>query len=752
MKRIASLLKYMEKADIKSTEPKSFARRDFLKDIEKSIQATWKLEPNIFEANAPPNVASIPFEDKNKSKYFMTFPYPYMNGRLHLGHALSFCKCEFQNRYQKMLGKNSLLPFSFHCTGMPILAAANRMKNESKNPTMPQTQHLILKKMGVDDAELEKFSDADYWLNYFPNFGKKDLIDLGVSVDWRRSFITTQKNPYYDSFVRWQFNLLKAKNKIAFGNRPTVYSTIENQPCADHDRSEGEGVMPQEYTLIKIKLLAPFPQSISKFEDKNVFLVAATLRPETMYGQTNCFILPEGEYGLFEMKSGDIFISSDRAAKNLSYQHMTKEYGKVIKVATIKGSELIGCAIKAPLTSYEKVYVLPMMNISMKKGTGVVTSVPSDAPDDYATLRDLQKKKEFREKFGLKDEQVLPFNPISILEIPEFGNLSAVYLCDKLKIVSQNDKEKLKQAKDMAYLKGFNEGIMTVGLCKGEKVSVAKNKIKEYMIKEGLACQYWEPESQVISRSGDDCVVALCDQWMIKYGEEDWKNFVKTYVKSNQFNCFNPIVQKEFETVLDWLKEWACSRTFGQGTKLPWDNQFLIESLSDSTIYMAYYTISHFMQGNLDGSAPGKLGITPDMLSDDVFDYIYLGKPYKAGCKVKESDLQIMRNEFLYWYPMDLRCSAKDLIKNHFTMSLYNHAAIWEDYKFMPRAFFCNGYVCVDSVKMSKSVGNFIVLKEAIDLYGADATRFAIADSGDGIDDPNFERNRFQWYWETIRV
>ena len=45
-----------------------------------------------------------------------------------------------------------------------------------------------------------------------------------------------------------------------------------------------------------------------------------------------------------------------------------------------------------------------MLSISMQKGTGIVTSVPSDSPDDYACLRDLVKKQGLREKFGLKDE------------------------------------------------------------------------------------------------------------------------------------------------------------------------------------------------------------------------------------------------------------------------------------------------------------------------------------------------------------
>jgi len=164
-----------------------------------------------------------------------------------------------------------------------------------------------------------------------------------------------------------------------------------------------------------------------------------------------------------------------------------KEYGKYTQIAQIKGSELIGCSIKAPLAQYEKVYVYPMMNISMTKGTGVVTSCPSDSPDDFAALRDLQKKKEFREKYGLKEEQVMPFVPVKIINIPEYGDLCAEFLCDKLKINSQNDRDKLKEAKDQAYLKGFNEGIMIIGICKGEKVSSAKNKVKDYMIKESMA-------------------------------------------------------------------------------------------------------------------------------------------------------------------------------------------------------------------------------------------------------------------------
>lgn len=59
-----------------------------------------------------------------------TFPFPYMNGMLHLGHAYTVTKAEFATRYNTLKGKNALFPFGFHCTGMPIQASANKLKLE----------------------------------------------------------------------------------------------------------------------------------------------------------------------------------------------------------------------------------------------------------------------------------------------------------------------------------------------------------------------------------------------------------------------------------------------------------------------------------------------------------------------------------------------------------------------------------------------------------------------------------------------
>lgn len=173
-----------------------------------------------------------------------------------------------------------------------------------------------------------------------------------------------------------------------------------------------------------------------------------------------------------------------------------------MKICSVEGKDLLGLPLSAPYATFEKVYSLPMMTISMGKGTGVVTSVPSDAPDDWAALRDLQKKPALREKFGITEQMVTPFQPVPIIDIPDLGSLAAVKTCDDFKVNSQNDKAQLEKAKDLCYQKGFYQGIMLVGKYKGLKVQEAKNLVRAEMIAAGLAAAYYEPEGLVISRSG----------------------------------------------------------------------------------------------------------------------------------------------------------------------------------------------------------------------------------------------------------
>eukprot|EP01135_Chromosphaera_perkinsii_P012079 Nk52_evm17s2579 gene=Nk52_evmTU17s2579 len=731
------------------------AKRDFLRSIEVECQKRWDDE-KLFEEDAREDAMG------RDNTYFVTFPYPYMNGRLHLGHAFSISKCEFAVSYQRLQGKVCLFPFGFHCTGMPIKACADKLKREMElygnPPVFPSAavdenedkkvkskvaaktgnmtyQWDIMKSIGLTDEEVPKFADANYWLQYFPPYAMSDVKRMGAKVDWRRSMITTPANPYYDRFVCWQFNTLDKLNKLKFGKRHTIYSERDGQPCMDHDRASGEGVAPQEYSLVKMRVLEPIPEKLKCCADKKIYFVCGTLRPETMYGQTNCWIGPEIEYGAFLINDSEVFVCTERAARNLAFQGYSPENGKVTRLASMKGMDLMGTALKAPYTKYDRIHACPMLTVKADKGTGVVSSVPSDSPDDYAAFRDLKNKAPFREKYGITDEMIMPYEVIPIMEIEGYGDKAAVAICDEMKIKSQNDRDALLKAKETLYLKGFYEGVLIVGDFKGNKVKDVKAKIKEQLIASGDVIVYYEPEKRVMSRSGDECVVALCDQWFLDYGEESWKHATENHLKCMEL--YSDEIRHRFEATLDWLNKWACSRSYGLGSKLPWDKKWLIESLSDSTIYMAYYTIAHLLQeGVFDGSKGNAMGIKPEDMTDKVFDFVFLGHEMPA-CNISASNLKKLRDEFLYWYPMNLRCSGKDLVPNHLTFSLYTHCAIFPP-EMCPRAMRANGFLMLNGEKLSKSTGNFKTLFDGVNEYSADGIRYALADAGDGLDDANF--------------
>ena len=765
-----------------------------LLEIEGWAKAQWEIV-KPYEADAPP--APTAGAPEARAKYFVTFPYPYMNGMLHLGHAFSMSKSEFTARYQRLKGKHVLWPFGLHCTGTPIAACAQKLKNEmtafGTPPTFPdpeaaapaataaggkkkelapgqfksnrakvvvgKPQWQIMEAMGVDQGEIPKFADPKHWLDHFPSEALVDIQSFGLHIDFRRSFITTQENPFYDSFIRWQFRKLRAAGYLGWGKRHCVYSPMDGQPCADHDRASGEGVLPQEYCVVKLRVQNASQQpGLAEFQhiigDKTVVLPGATLRAETVVGQTNCWVGPGICYAAFDVATSpkgnsEIWIMTTKCARNMAYQDFAVN-GKVFAEPTplfhVEGERLIGLPLSAPHAPYATIFTLPMATITEAKGTGVVMSVPSDSPDDYINFMTLVDKPEYRAKLKIQDKWVAPFAIVPILRIPnsELGDCSAKVLVDKLKIASAKDADKLEEAKKEAYSQGFYKGYMTAGPFKDKKVAEAKVLMQERMIADGDAIAYREPMKEVVSRSGDVCVVALCDQWYIEYGKAEWKAVVEEHLAGMQ--CYFKGIRNGFEETLNWLADWPCSRTFGLGTVLPFNKEdMVIDSLSDSTIYMAYYAVAHFFHvaadgtQTVDGRKPNKFGLTPEMVSDKTWDWVFKGEGSAEDAGVPAEIATQMRREFSYWYPVDLRVSGKDLIQNHLTMFLYNHAAIWpEEPRLWPRSVYCNGHVLVDGEKMSKGKGNFITLRDALKIYSCDATRLAIADAGDSLDDANF--------------
>jgi leucyl-tRNA synthetase len=669
-----------------------------LQKIDKKWQKRWE-KTKIFEANV----------DKKK-KFFITFPYPYVNGAPHIGHAFSFFRADIYARFKRMQGFNVLFPQGFHATGQTVFGTIERLKKNDK------TQIETFKLYGATDKDIKNFvkNGPEFTAKYWKGKWIEVLKMVGYSADWRRTFITTTMTPQYSRFIEWQYNHLKKKGYVVQGTHPVIWCPNCQSPTGDHDRLKGVGESPIEYVLIKFKL------------DSGEIIPCGTLRPETIYGVTNLWVNPEVKY-VGAKVDGEIWIISKDAAEKLKDQ-----LKKVEILHEIPGRELVGRFVENPAVK-DKIIILPASFVDPFAATGMVMSVPSHAPYDWIGLVDLQKDEEQLKEFELDSLVVKNIKPISLIKTEGFGEQPAIEICQKMNIQNQSEKEKLDEATALLYKKEFHTGVLKDNTpYAGRKVSEIKDELIREFVEKKIIGIMWECTAQVVCRCTTKCHVKILEnQWFLKFSDQEWKGKVKECISKMKF--FPEEVRLQFLNTVDWLKEKACARQTGLGTPLPWDKSWKVETLSDSTIYMAYYTVARIIN---------EKKINADKLTDEVLDYIFLGKgnPKKLAKKVKlnEKILKEMHEEFDYFYPVDLRTSGKDLVQNHLTFYMFHHTAIWDDPKYWPRIVGVNGFVNVHGTKMSKSLGNVIPLKGLVEAVGADLVRINIAASNEELNDADW--------------
>lgn len=672
--------------------------------IEEKWQRRWQ-EAELFQS-----------DPDNKEKMFVTVAYPYPSGAMHVGHGRTYTVPDVYARFKRMQGYNVLFPMGWHVTGAPVIGIAKRIKRQDQ-----WTIDIYKNIHKVPEDELKKFTDPEYIVEYFSGEYHDVMTRMGYSIDWRREFKTL--DPHYQKFIEWQFRKLKEKDLVRIGEHPVKYCPECENPVGDHDLLEGEGVGINELTLVK-------------FEINGNYLVAATFRPETLFGATNLWLNPESEYVLIGV-DGEQWIIAKDAHDNLLNQK------EISLLSNVDPKELIGKSVKNPLTGKEHI-ILPASFVDPEYGTGVVYSVPGHAPADLIALKDLKNDEKELEKYGFENA-VNAIHPLGIIKLEGFGDVPAEDMLRKFDVKYQNDPN-LKEATNEIYKLEHAKGVMdkNTGDYSGLRVADAREKIIEVLTDIKMGDLLYEfAERPVICRCGTKCVVKILDdQWFLKYSDLEWKNL--TYQCLENMNIIPEEIRANFQYYIGWLQDWACSRRIGLGTRLPWNKDWLIEPLSDSTIYMAYYTIAKYMKD-----------IDPADLDDELFDELFLDKQTEQSqSKIDSEMINKMKSEFNYWYPLDWRLSAKDLVGNHLSFHLFHHSAIFPRYKW-PGGIVVFGMGLLEGNKMSSSKGNIVMLEDAIETYGSDVVRLFLMSSAEPWQDFDWRENevrgiskRLEWFFE----
>ncbi|MEM4882313.1 MAG: leucine--tRNA ligase [Nanopusillaceae archaeon] len=687
---------------------------EFFKNIEEKWQKIWE-EKKCY----------CPEIDKDKPKFFITVPYPYVSGLLHLGNAYTFARGDFLARYKRLKGFNVLWAQGWHLTGSPIISKAYRLKEGD--------QKIIkdLKADGIPESDFEKLKSPEGWAIYFMQLNREYFKKFGFSIDWRREFYTTYLNPWYDKFVKWQYNKLKEKGLITKGEHPVIIDPKTKIIVGDHDRAdEFAGISYEEGLIIKF-YWKTWDKYIKDIEIKDYIVFPCyTLRAETIYGVTNIWINPNIDYVIAKVDSEFWILPDSIVIEELRAQnHNVIVLKKISKERLFKDFIEIGEKVINPLTN-EKVPILPAEFLDPEIGTGIVMSVPSDAPFDYIALLDLLKDPRFKEIA----EECLK-NMKSLFKLDDYSEYPAKDEVEKENIKSQNEKEKLIKITKKIYNKEFYNGVAKeiYGKYAGKKIVEFKEDFEKELIEKGIAIKHYTVPIRFPSRYNNKVVVGLVkDQWFLKYSDVEWKK--KAHECIDKMEIYPEEVKKLLHEYVDWYKDWAFTHQRELGSTLPWDDNWTLESLSDSTIYMALYTIFHLLKE-----------IPPEKIDYSLFDYVFLGLGDEEEIIKKYGNIaKKMREEFLYWYPLDIRTSGKDLIGNHFVFFIFHHCAIFPE-NLWPKGILINGWVLSDGKKMSKSLGNYISMKDAYEKYSIDCIRFLLAYAGNsGLDDANIELSKIE--------
>jgi leucyl-tRNA synthetase len=687
-------------------------------DAERKWQKKWD-EAGLYKAEIEPG----------KPKFYIHFAYPGISGYLHVGHMRGFTYTDVFTRYKRMRGFNVLFPVGSHATGNQAISFAKKVSegNEAwieylRANKCPEEQIRKMKDPGEVVAYFNKIYTDEYWKKF------------GFLADWRRFTCTIW--PDYGKFIEWQFKKL---NDHGYLTQKPYFATFcpSCGPVAvdpsETDLHKGGKAEKHEYTLLKFK-----------FGDS--YLLAATLRPETVFGQTNFWVDPELDYVKVKIE-GETWIVSQPCADKLQVQ---KDGVEILE--KVRGREIIGKTATAPVVE-RPIPILPANFCDPNVGTGMVTSVPSDAPYDWMALVDIKKNDELKREYDL-ESLLESLEPIPIIDTKNLGDLPAIKICEEMGIENQDDP-KLEEATKIIYKSGFHTGRMkeNCGDYAGLPVEEAKDRVKEDMIAQGIADVLHDLSEEVVCRCGDHVLVKrIDDQWFIRYSDTDWTEKTKDFAEG--MNIHPQPYYDNFPGILDWFQDRACARLGNWlGTNFPLDRKWIIEPISDSTIYPSYYIISKFVNEGL---------LNADSLTEKFFDFVFLGQGKSIEVAeqtgVEKDLLEKIREEFTYWYPVDINLGGKEHQTVHFPVYAMNHVAVFPG-TCWPRGIFVNWWIIQKGgiAKISKSKGGAEPVPDAIQKFTVDGLRLYYCHVASPFVDVEWDeqivhnyRQRIQKIWSLV--
>ncbi|MBI5943730.1 MAG: valine--tRNA ligase [Chloroflexi bacterium] len=287
--------------------PKAY---DF-KATEQRIYAMWETG-GFFKPHNDPNKPGF---DPNVKPFVISIPPPNVTGELHIGHAMFVSVEDLMIRYHRMKGFSTLwVPGSDHAGIATQLMVERDLLKEGSNR---------------EELGREKFVARTWeWKHKYGGMIYNQIRRLGASCDWDRERFTLDEG--LSRAVREAFVRLYEKGLIYRGPRLINWSPGLKTAVSDLEVEYSE----EEAKLYYFKYM---------IADSDEFIPVATIRPETILGDTAVAVHPEDE----------------------------------------RYKKFIGRKAIVPILGRE-IPVIADEYVSMEFGTGALKITPGHDPNDYA--------------------------------------------------------------------------------------------------------------------------------------------------------------------------------------------------------------------------------------------------------------------------------------------------------------------------------------------------------------------------------
>ncbi|HTP53474.1 MAG TPA: class I tRNA ligase family protein [Thermoplasmata archaeon] len=628
-------------------------------------------------------------------KFYALVAYPGTSGFLHVGHLRQYAYADALHRYHRMLGEEVFFPFGTHASGLPAVAWAQKVQDRDP-ATIAQ-----LEDEGVPASEWPRLEAPEEAARFLGGSYRRVLRSMGVLVD-PTTYLTTIDDDYR-AFIRWQFRALREAGGLVQGTHFASVCPVCGPvavDAAETDLATGGDAEIVRFVTVPFRL------------DDGRILLAATLRPETVYGVTNLWLPPHGS--LVVWHHGDTsYLVGRPGAERLVEQHGGR-IGHEVPVG-----ELLGREANPPVRS-GSVPILASPIVDPEIGTGVVMSVPAHAPADLAALTEVTP--DVRARLGLHPvllglDAEPPLSP-SDAALAQGPGTPAERALRATGARGLSDREAVDVATERLYRLEFVRGRMTIPEMAGVRVREAREQVTQQLASQGSSFMLQEFSVPVRCRNGHTVVIRrVPDQWFLHYGDPAWK--AETRALLPRLTTSPAEYGEELPSILDWFDDRPCIRK-GRwlGSPFPFDPEWVIEPIADSTFYTAYFIVRRMVA---DGRIP------PTALTDAFFDRVFRGRG-PGEPSLDRAVQEEARAEFLYWYPVDFNIGGKEHKRVHFPVYLYTHAKLLPP-ELGPRGIFVTHWITgaagakLSKKEISKKGRGIPPIASALDEWGPDALR-----------------------------